>query len=76
MIYVAVVLTSDRTSKRPEHDHACFVGTDKDETISKALKAARKWGSTAFTSYHVEVGTLTERASTRVEYTLEDLGGK
>jgi hypothetical protein len=75
MIYVAVVCKPPWTrSERTHGDWASFIDKNKNNVITKALKARNEWERKGFGPYTILVGNITEEAVLPQDYTLQPLG--
>jgi hypothetical protein len=60
-LYVAVIITKGATlSQRQQGDWACFVDSDKETAISRAMEAKAMWNKPGM-EYEILAGTLNEK---------------
>jgi uncharacterized 2Fe-2S/4Fe-4S cluster protein (DUF4445 family) len=72
--YVAIVMRQDDpSSNRADGSWACFVDTDKDEAIKKAIEATKRYESRGNGPYDILVGSLTDKVEVPVAYELVKL---
>jgi hypothetical protein len=72
--YVAIVMRQDDPiSNRSDGSWACFVDTDRDEAIKKAIEATKRYESRGNGPYDILVGSLTDKVEMPVAYELVKL---
>lgn len=76
-MYVAVCYTKDGAGRKPDSDHACWVGEDRDALIEKASAIVRGWNlNSSARGYHLLVGELTHRVKFPIRYELVKIEGE
>jgi len=74
MIYVAVICKKLwERSTRDHGDWASFIDKNKNNVITKALKARNEWERKGYGPYIILVGTLEEEATIPANYELRPI---
>jgi hypothetical protein len=75
VLHVAVVYTPGG-SRRDDHSLQCFVGSDQEDVIRRALQTSRVWGRNRDYDYAILVGTLEQEATIPVRFKLGRISRK